>query len=245
MAAERENPPGTIPKEVTMHRNLFSAIIIALPLVLAAKEVRPMLHFEPLPYDTRALEPHIDAKTMEIHYTRHHRGYFDNLVKAVTGTDLDGKSVEEILAQASRWPEVIRNNAGGHWNHSLFWKLLSPQGGGQPEGELAKRIDSAFGSFEGFREEFKKAALGRFGSGWAWLVYGPDGSLFISSTPNQDNPLMDLAEKRGFPLLGLDVWEHAYYLKYQNARTSYIDAFWNVVNWAEVERRLEIARGQK
>ena len=155
MAAERENPPGTIPKEVTMHRNLFSAIIIALPLVLAAKEVRPMLHFEPLPYDTRALEPHIDAKTMEIHYTRHHRGYFDNLVKAVTGTDLDGKSVEEILAQASRWPEVIRNNAGGHWNHSLFWKLLSPQGGGQPEGELAKRIDSAFGSFEGFRDEFK------------------------------------------------------------------------------------------
>ncbi len=220
-------------------------VIIALSFFVVAQEERTMLHFDPLPYEYKALEPHIDARTMEIHYSRHHKAYFDNLQKAVAGTELADKRIEEILAQVGKWPDAVRNNAGGHWNHGLFWTQLSPDGGGAPQGEFAKKITDRFGSFGNFQEEFKKSALGRFGSGWAWLVLGPDGSLFISSTANQDNPLMDTVEKRGVPLLALDVWEHAYYLKYQNLRASYIDAFWQVLNWREVEARYERAANNK
>ena len=202
----------------------------------------PALVFEPLPYATDALEPHIDARTMEIHYGKHHQAYFNNLVKAVAGTELEGQPLEALFAKMSQLPVAVRNNGGGHWNHALFWKSLSPQGGGQPDGELLAAIEKAFGSFDEFKKQFDAAAVGRFGSGWAWLVAGADGKLFVSSTPNQDNPLMDVAEKRGAPLLGLDVWEHAYYLKYQNKRADYIAAFWNVVNWPEVAARFAAAK---
>lgn len=212
---------------------------------LFAQDAASVLRFEPLPYAFDALEPHIDAKTMEIHYSRHHQGYFNNLVKAVEGTDLDGVPLEKILARISELPVAVRNNGGGHYNHTLFWKVMSPQGGGRPQGALAEAINAAFGSFEKFQEQFNKAALTRFGSGWAWLSVAADRSLFVSSTPNQDNPLMDLVDQQGVPILGLDVWEHAYYLKYQNLRGTYIDAFWNVVNWPEVSARFEAARKAK
>lgn len=194
--------------------------------------------FEPLPYAFDALEPYIDARTMEIHYDRHHRGYYNNLLKAIDGTPWADKSLEEIFADVGKAPAAIRNNAGGHYNHALFWKGMSPQGGGAPEGELARRINASFGSFDAFKTQFAQAATTRFGSGWAWLCAAEDGSLFVTSTPNQDNPLMDVAERRGVPLLGLDVWEHAYYLKYQNLRGDYVAAFWNLVNWPEVAARL-------
>ena len=215
-----------------------------LPTFSPGEEGAQALRFSPLPYAYDALEPHIDAQTMEIHYNRHHRGYFDKLVQAVQGTDLAGKPLEEMLGEVGGWPVDVRNNAGGHYNHTLFWKVMSPEGGGLPEGPLARQIDATFGSFPAFREEFKQAALSRFGSGWAWLCVADDGSLFVSSTPNQDNPLMDTVEQRGTPILGLDVWEHAYYLKYQNRRASYIDAFWNVANSAEVSARFDAAREQ-
>lgn len=185
---------------------------------------------DPLPYANNALEPHFDALTMEIHHDRHHQAYVTNLNAAVAGTELEGKSIEELLAGISKAPAPVRNNGGGHWNHSFFWKSLSASGGGEPVGELAKAIDAKFGSFQAFKDEFKKAAIGRFGSGWAWLI-AKDGAVAISSTPNQDNPLMDIAEAKGAPIIGLDVWEHAYYLKYQNKRPDYIDAYWNVVDW--------------
>ena len=197
----------------------------------ASGQGAPALVFEPLPYAYDALEPYIDAQTMEIHYSRHHQAYFNNLVKAVAGTELEGQPLEALFAKISQLPVAVRNNGGGHWNHALFWKSLSPQGGGQPDGDLLAAIEKAFGSFDEFKKQFDAAAVGRFGSGWAWLGVGADGKLFISSTPNQDNPLMDVAEKRGAPLLGLDVWEHAYYLKYQNRRPEYLKAFWTVVNW--------------
>jgi len=186
---------------------------------------------DPLPYANNALEPHIDALTMEIHHDRHHQAYVTNLNAAVAGTELEGKSIEELLAGISKAPAPVRNNGGGHWNHSFFWKSLSSNGGGEPTGELAKAIDSKFGSFSAFKDEFKKAATGRFGSGWAWLIVKDGGEVAITSTPNQDNPLMDIAEAKGTPVIGLDVWEHAYYLKYQNKRPDYIDAYWNVVDW--------------
>ena len=208
----------------------------------ASGQGAPALVFEPLPYAYDALEPYIDAQTMEIHYSRHHQAYFNNLVKAVAGTELEGQSLEALFAKMSQLPVAVRNNGGGHWNHALFWKSLSPQGGGQPDGDLLAAIEQAFGSFDEFKKQFDAAAVGRFGSGWAWLGVGADGKLFISSTPNQDNPLMDVAEKRGAPLLGLDVWEHAYYLKYQNKRADYIAAFWNVVNWPEVAARFAAAK---
>lgn len=216
--------------------------VVVLSAYTFANVQAETLQFDPLPYAYDSLEPHIDAQTMEIHYSRHHKGYFDNLIKAVEGTPLSGKSLEALLAEAGKCPDAVRNNAGGHYNHSLFWKVMSPDGGGLPEGRLAKQIDVTFGSFAKFQEEFTRAALTRFGSGWAWLCVAADGSLFIVSTPNQDNPLMDTAERRGIPILGLDVWEHAYYLKYQNRRGTYIDAFWNVVNWPEVAARFEAAR---
>ena len=208
----------------------------------ASGQGAPALIFEPLPYAYDALEPYIDAQTMEIHYSRHHQTYFNTLVKAVTGTELEGQPLEALFAKMSQLPVAVRNNGGGHWNHALFWKSLSPQGGGQPDGELLAAIEQAFGSFDEFKKQFDAAAVGRFGSGWAWLSVGADGKLFVSSTPNQDNPLMDVAEKRGVPLLGLDVWEHAYYLKYQNKRADYIAAFWNVVNWPEVAARFAAAK---
>ena len=180
-----------------------------------------------LPYAFDALEPHIDRLTMEIHHDRHHKAYVDNLNKALPGTS---KSIEEILASVSSQPVVVRNNGGGHWNHSFFWNVLAPAKGSKPSAALAKQIDTDFGSFDAFRSEFAKVATSRFGSGWAWLIK-KDGKLVISSTPNQDNPLMDLAEVKGQPILALDVWEHAYYLKYMNKRADYIAAFWNLVNW--------------
>lgn len=190
-----------------------------------------------LPYATTALEPHVDARTMEIHHGKHHAAYVNNLNAAIEGTDLAGKSLEELVAAAGTLSPAIRNNGGGHWNHSMFWQVMSPDGGGAPSGELGDAINAAFGSFDEFKKQFGQAAATRFGSGWAWLCKDADGKLFITSTPNQDNPLMDVADKKGTPILGLDVWEHAYYLNYQNRRPDYVAAWWNVVNWEEVARR--------
>ena len=190
----------------------------------------------PLPYSNDALEPHFDAQTMEIHHDRHHQAYVTNLNNAIAGTDNESKSLEELVANAGALSPAIRNNGGGHWNHTFFWSILSANGGGAPTGELAKAIDAKFGSFDAFKEEFKKAATTRFGSGWAWLVVTADGEIAVSSTPNQDNPLMDVAEVKGTPVIGLDVWEHAYYLKYQNKRPDFIDAFWSVVDWSVAEK---------
>lgn len=189
-----------------------------------------------LPYASDALEPFIDKATMEIHHGKHHNAYVTNLNAAIAGTDAEKLSLEEINKNISKYPVAVRNNGGGHYNHSLFWKILKKNEGGKPSGALASAIDSTFGSFDKFKEEFAKAATTRFGSGWAWLIKKADGSLAITSTPNQDNPLMDVADVKGTPLLGLDVWEHAYYLKYQNRRPDYIAAFWNVINWDEVEK---------
>ncbi|GAB3307228.1 MULTISPECIES: superoxide dismutase [Hymenobacter] len=196
-----------------------------------------------LPYAFNALEPHIDAKTMEIHHDAHHKTYVSKLNEAVVGKPEEKLSLAQLLASASKQPDAIRNNAGGHWNHSFFWQILSAKGGGKPSGALATAITKDFGSYEKFTEEFTKAATGRFGSGWAWLIHDKKaGKLAITSTPNQDNPLMDVAGiQHGTPLLGLDVWEHAYYLKYQNKRPDYVKAFWNVVNWTEVGRRFDEA----
>jgi Fe-Mn family superoxide dismutase len=195
-----------------------------------------------LPYDFNALEPHIDAKTMEIHHGKHHNAYVTNLNKALEGSDLEGKDLNDLMRNISSAPAAVRNNGGGHFNHSLFWTVLGPDGGGEPSGELAEAIKSKFGSFAEFKEEFNKAAATRFGSGWAWLIVDSSGNLQVSSTPNQDNPVMDVAEVQGTPILGLDVWEHAYYLKYQNRRPDYISEFWNVVNWEEVSKRYASAK---
>lgn len=194
-----------------------------------------------LNYAHDALEPHIDTRTMEIHHGKHHNGYTSKLNAAIVGTDVEGKDIETILGDVSNYPTGIRNNGGGYYNHSLFWSVMSPDGGGAPTGKLAEAIDSAFGSFDSFKEAFATKAGTQFGSGWAWLSVGESGKLFVSSTPNQDNPLMDVVEQRGTPILGLDVWEHAYYLNYQNRRPDYVSAFFNVVNWAEVTRRFEAA----
>jgi len=197
---------------------------------------------DPLPYANDALEPHFDAKTMEIHHDRHHQIYVTNLNNAIAGTENEGKSLEELVANAGAISAAVRNNGGGHWNHRFFWNTLSAKGGGAPTGELAKAIDAKFGSFDAFKEEFKKAATSRFGSGWAWLIATGNGEVAVTSTPNQDNPLMDVAETKGTPVIGLDVWEHAYYLKYQNKRPDYIDAFWNVVDWNAAENNFKAAK---
>ncbi len=186
-----------------------------------------------LPYAYDALEPYIDKLTMEIHHSKHHNAYVTNLNKAVDGTENEGKTLEEMFANISKLPVAIRNNGGGHWNHSLFWSLMKQNGGGNPTGKVADAINSAFGDFDEFKNKFSTAATTRFGSGWAWLLF-QDKKLVISSSPNQDNPLMDVAEVKGKPILGLDVWEHAYYLKYQNRRPEYIENWWNVVNWDKV-----------
>ncbi|MGC8916879.1 MAG: superoxide dismutase [Thermoanaerobaculum sp.] len=197
----------------------------------------------PLPYAYDALEPYIDTQTMQIHHTKHHQAYVDNLNKAVTGSPVESWSLEELIAKLPQVPEnirtAVRNHGGGHLNHSLFWKMMAPNAGGAPQGELAQAIANAFGSFESFKEKFTAAAMGRFGSGWAWLVVKPSGSLDVYSTANQDSPLTD-GDK---PILGVDVWEHAYYLKYQNRRNEYVQAWWNVVNWGFVAELLRQARG--
>ena len=189
-----------------------------------------------LPYAFNALEPHIDARTMEIHHGKHHQAYVNNLNNAIAGTDAEGKNLEELCASISKYPAAVRNNGGGHYNHSLFWKLMKANGGGEPTGAVADAIKSAFGSFEEMKTKFNAAAGGRFGSGWAWVVKNSSGKLEIGSTPNQDNPLMDVSELKGKPVLGIDVWEHAYYLNYQNRRPDYCTAWWNTINWEEVNR---------
>ncbi len=193
-----------------------------------------------LPYALNALEPHIDELTMQIHHGKHHQAYVDNLNKALAGTPNEGKTLEEIVAIAGTLGAPVRNNGGGHWNHSFFWETMAPNAGGIPSGTLADAITTAFGSFDTFKEKFAAAGLGRFGSGWAWLIV-KDGKLEIASTPNQDNPLMDIAEVKGHPILGVDVWEHAYYLKYQNKRPDYLAAFWHVINWKKVTERFDAA----
>jgi len=191
-----------------------------------------------LDYAYSALEPHIDARTMEIHHTKHHAAYTSNLNIAVSDTKLENESIEQILAKIGSLPKAVRNNGGGYYNHELFWKIMSPNGGGTPKGDLADAINKDFGSFENLKKEFSTAAATRFGSGWAWLLK-TDTGLKVTSTPNQDNPLMDITEVKGIPILGLDVWEHAYYLLYQNRRPDYITAFWNVIDWEKVTERFK------
>ena len=194
-----------------------------------------------LPYAHDALEPHIDTLTMQIHHGKHHQAYVDNLNKAIAGTEHENKSLEELVKQAGAISAPVRNNGGGHWNHTFFWEILAPNSGGAPTGELADAINATFGSFDEFKTKFNAAGVGRFGSGWAWLIV-KDGKLEISSTPNQDNPLMDVAEVKGTPILGVDVWEHAYYLKYQNKRPDYLAAIWNVISWDKVAERFAAAK---
>lgn len=196
---------------------------------------------KPLPYAADALEPHIDKETMNIHYGKHHQGYVNNLNKAIEGTDAEGKSLDEIVKNVSKYSTAVRNNGGGHYNHSLFWSVLGPNGGGEPSGELADAIKEAFGSFEEMKTKIKEAGATRFGSGWAWLIV-KDGKLAVTSTPNQDNPLMDVADEQGTPIFGIDVWEHAYYLKYQNKRPDYLEAIFNVVDWEAVAKRFADAK---
>ena len=191
-----------------------------------------------LSYEYDALEPLIDARTMEIHHSKHHAAYTSKLNDAVNGTELEGKSIEELLGNVSKHSTAVRNNGGGFYNHNLYWEIMAPGGASQPEGELLKAITDSLGSVDKFKDAFANAAATRFGSGWAWLVKQGD-SLVVSSTPNQDNPLMDVADVKGTPILGIDVWEHAYYLKYQNKRPDYIDAFWKVINWDEVAKRFK------
>ena len=196
--------------------------------------------FPALPYGYDALEPYIDARTMEIHWDRHHRAYYTNFVNAIKGTAIEKATVKEIFATMSKQSDAVRNNGGGYYNHVFFWNNLAPKSGG-PSAELSAALNKAFGSFDKFRETFSNSAKTRFGSGWAWLYLNSDKNLAIGSTPNQDNPLMDVSPIKGTPLLALDVWEHAYYLKYQNRRADYVDAFWSVVNWEEVDRRYKEA----
>jgi Fe-Mn family superoxide dismutase len=195
----------------------------------------------PLPYAHDALEPHIDTLTMQIHHGKHHQAYVDNLNKAIAGTPNEGKSLAELVAVAGSISAAVRNNGGGHWNHTFFWESLAANAGGNPTGSLADAITAAFGSFDAFKEKLAAAGMTRFGSGWAWLIV-KEGKLEVCSTPNQDNPLMDIAETKGTPILGVDVWEHAYYLKYQNRRADYLSAFWNVVNWNKVAERFAAAK---
>ncbi|PVH24915.1 superoxide dismutase [Sphingobacterium corticibacter] len=196
-----------------------------------------------LPYANDALEPHIDKDTMEIHHDRHHQAYVDNLNKAIADTDGAGASLEDLIKNISKYPAAVRNNGGGHFNHDLFWSVLGPNAGGEPTGELAEAINETFGSFADLKKKLQEAGATRFGSGWSWLIVGQDGKLAVTSTPNQDNPLMDVAEVKGTPIFGIDVWEHAYYLKYQNKRPAYLEAIFEVVNWDAVAKRYAAAKG--
>lgn len=197
---------------------------------------------EALPYANDALEPHIDKDTMEIHHDRHHQAYVDNLNKAIAGTDAENASLEDILANISKYPAAVRNNGGGHYNHKLFWSILGPNAGGEPTGELATAINETFGSFAELKTQLQNAGATRFGSGWSWLIVDAAGKLAVTSTPNQDNPLMDVAEVKGTPILGIDVWEHAYYLKYQNKRPAYLEAVFNAINWDAVAANYAAAK---
>jgi superoxide dismutase, Fe-Mn family len=220
--------------------------IITENLISQTKNQTNIMAFElpALPYAFNALEPHIDARTMEIHHGKHHNAYVTNLNNAVNAdANLQGKSLEDLIANISKYPMAVRNNGGGHWNHTFFWQIMSPTGGGEPKGEVAVAINGAFGSFENFKKEFSNAGATRFGSGWAWLSVDSNKNLFVSSTPNQDNPMMDIADKKGTPILGMDVWEHAYYLHYQNRRPDYMAAFYNIINWDEVNTRFKKAIG--
>ena len=221
------------------------AVAIGLTATVAAQDAGAPFTLPDLPYAADALAPAIDQQTMEIHHGRHHKAYIDALNEAVAADEaLQGKSLEELVAAAGSHSDKVRNNAGGHWNHSFFWTVMSaPDQGGAPSEALAQAIDAKFGSLDEFKAAFKAAGTGRFGSGWAWLIVTPEGGLEIVSTPNQDNPLMDVAEARGTPILGNDVWEHAYYLTYQNRRADYLEGWWAVVNWDEVSRRFAEAQG--
>ena len=212
-----------------------------LPLLYLLLKFNDMFTLPNLPYAYSALEPHIDAQTMEIHHSKHHQAYINNLNAAIEGTPMAGKSIDALITEHADVP-AVRNNGGGHWNHSMFWTVMTPNGGGEPEGELSEAISAAFGSYEDFKAAFAKAAATRFGSGWAWLCVSKGGRLEVCSTANQDNPLMPGVGCEGSPILGLDVWEHAYYLKYQNRRPDYVGAFFNVVNWAEVSARYQAAK---
>ncbi|MFI5220167.1 MAG: superoxide dismutase [Bacteroidia bacterium] len=213
----------------SMGNKLFSEMV-------ASGETAPF-KLPPLPYDYAALEPHIDTMTMQIHHDKHHAAYVNNLNKALTENKIENVSLDDLIRNVSKYPAAVRNNGGGHWNHSMFWNLMKPGGSGNPSGDIVRVIDDSFGTTEEFKNKFNEAALSRFGSGWVWLVT-KKGKLIIGSTPNQDNPLMDVSEFKGTPVLCLDVWEHAYYLKYQNKRVDYVNAWWNLVNWDEVNRRL-------
>lgn len=197
---------------------------------------------EALPYANEALEPHIDRETMEIHHDRHHQAYVDNLNKAIAGTDAENASLEDIITNISKYSAAVRNNGGGHYNHKLFWSILGPNAGGEPTGELATAINEAFGSFAELKTQLQNAGATRFGSGWAWLIVDANGKLAVTSTPNQDNPLMDVAEVKGTPILGIDVWEHAYYLKFQNKRPAYLEEIFNVINWDAVSANYAAAK---
>lgn len=222
-------------------KSLIIGIIAFMAIPFALKAQEPYHKFAPLPYAYDALEPYIDKMTMEIHYDRHHRAYYNNFMAAVKGTALETTPMPDIFRNMSAYSTTIRNNAGGYWNHEMFWNCMKPNGGGAPTGKLAEAINQAFGSFDAFKAQFADAGTKRFGSGWVWLVVGKDGKLFIYSTANQDNPLMNTEEKGGFPIFCLDVWEHAYYLKYQNKRGDYISAFWNVANWDFAQKQFEKA----
>lgn len=220
-------------------------ILISLFLVILSNGVKaqnsPSFDFPALPYSYDALETFIDKTTMEFHYDKHFRAYYNNFIKAADANSLNGKTMEEIFANVSKYPVAVRNFGGGYYNHAMFWEVMSPNGGGNPTGKLLQAITESFGSFESFVKEFEKAANTLFGSGWAWLAVDESGKLFIAQLPNQDNPLMDIAPKRGVPILALDVWEHAYYLKYQNKRADYVTNFWKVVNWSSVSDRYQKA----
>lgn len=217
----------------SLGNSVFSEIIFTPPPI-------PFI-VPPLPYDYAALEPHIDVATMQIHHDKHHAAYVANLNKAFADAKIENFNLEELFKNISTYPAVVRNNGGGHWNHSMFWQVMKPAAGGNPSGAIADAINSTFGTFDDFKKKFSDVAMSRFGSGWAWLV-AQNGKLTVANTPNQDNPLMDVSDVNGTPLLCLDVWEHAYYLHYQNKRADYITAWWNVVNWKEVERRYNSAK---
>lgn len=222
-------------------KKIFLFIVILTVSLLSQNKTKeakmPKYEHLPLPYPSNALEPYIDAQTMELHHGKHHATYVTNFNNAISGPEFEGKTIEEIIANVSKYPAAVRNNGGGAVNHTLFWNVMGPNPKAKPEGELLKAIEETFGSFDKFKEEFNAAAMGRFGSGWAWLIVTKDKKLKITSTPNQDSPEMDVVPEaeRGKPILLLDVWEHAYYLKYQNRRAEYVNNFWNVVNWAKVE----------
>lgn len=223
------------------HFKSLASFVSMLLLTSSLAQAQTEFQLPALPYVLNALEPYIDSTTMDIHYNRHHRAYVNNLNKAVSGTDAKGMKIEVLLSKVSTYSEAVRNNAGGHYNHSLFWTILTPEKNTKPSTALQKAIVAQFGSMDSLKTLINDAAAKRFGSGWAWLSVDANGKLFVSSTPNQDNPLMDIAEKKGTPILGIDVWEHAYYLKYQNKRGDYLAAIWSVINWNEVSNRYQVA----